>query len=36
MQGIPDAIYMDMDNGPIAKSGIFQNVMECLGAWACG
>jgi hypothetical protein len=34
MQGIPDAIYMD--NGPIAKSGIFQNVMECLGTWACG
>ena len=29
LQGIPDAIYMD--NGPIAKSGIFQNVMECLG-----
>jgi hypothetical protein len=29
MQGIPDAIYMD--NGPIAKSGIFQTVMECLG-----
>ena len=29
MQGIPDTIYMD--NGPIAKSGIFQNVMECLG-----
>jgi transposase len=29
LQGIPDAIYMD--NGPIARSGIFQNVMECLG-----
>ncbi len=32
LQGIPDAIYMD--NGPIAKSGIFQNVMECLGVRA--
>ena len=29
LHGIPAAIYMD--NGPIAKSGIFQNVMECLG-----
>jgi hypothetical protein len=29
MQGIPDAIYTD--NGPIARSRIFQNVLECLG-----
>ncbi|WP_083890048.1 DDE-type integrase/transposase/recombinase [Crinalium epipsammum] len=28
-QGIPEMIYAD--NGPIAKSRIFQNVMECLG-----
>ncbi|WP_157872053.1 DDE-type integrase/transposase/recombinase [Gloeothece verrucosa] len=28
-QGIPQMLYMD--NGPIAKSRIFQNVMECLG-----
>lgn len=28
-QGIPQAIYTD--NGPIAKSRIFQMVMECLG-----
>jgi hypothetical protein len=28
-QGIPEMIYTD--NGPIAKSQIFQNVMECLG-----
>ena len=32
LQGIPEAIYMD--NGPIARSGIFQNVMECLGVRA--
>jgi hypothetical protein len=29
MQGIPDALYMD--NGPITRSRVFQNVMECLG-----
>jgi hypothetical protein len=29
IQGIPDAIYTD--NGPIARSRIFQNVLECLG-----
>jgi hypothetical protein len=29
LQGIPETIYMD--NGPIAKSRIFRNVMECLG-----
>ena len=29
LQGIPEAIYLD--NGPIAKSGIFQTVMERLG-----
>lgn len=28
-QGIPDTIYLD--NGPVAKSGVFQNVMDCLG-----
>lgn len=28
-QGIPQMLYTD--NGPIAKSQIFQNVMECLG-----
>ncbi|MDJ1185875.1 IS481 family transposase [Roseofilum sp. BLCC_M143] len=28
-QGIPQMLYMD--NGPIAKSQIFANVMECLG-----
>jgi hypothetical protein len=28
-QGIPQMLYMD--NGPIAKSRVFQNVMECLG-----
>ncbi len=28
-QGIPDAIYMD--NGPIAKSHVFQRVLDCLG-----
>jgi hypothetical protein len=28
-QGIPEAIYMD--NGPVARSRVFQNVMECLG-----
>lgn len=28
-QGIPEMIYTD--NGPIAKSQVFQNVMECLG-----
>jgi hypothetical protein len=28
-QGIPEMIYTD--NGPIAKSHVFQNVMECLG-----
>src|ERR1700760_3654192 len=29
MQGIPDALYMD--NGPITRSRVFQNVMESLG-----
>jgi hypothetical protein len=29
MQGIPDTIYTD--NGPIARSRIFQNVLESLG-----
>jgi hypothetical protein len=29
MQGIPDALYLD--NGPITRSRVFQNVMECLG-----
>lgn len=29
IQGIPDAIYTD--NGPIARSRVFQNVLECLG-----
>lgn len=28
-QGIPEMIYTD--NGPIAKSHVFQNVMDCLG-----
>lgn len=28
-QGIPDAIYMD--NGPVTRSRVFQNVMACLG-----
>lgn len=28
-QGIPQMLYMD--NGPIAKSQVFQNVMDCLG-----
>ena len=28
-QGIPQMLYMD--NGPIAKSLLFQNVMDCLG-----
>lgn len=28
-QGIPETIYMD--NGPISKSRVFLNVMECLG-----
>ncbi|MDV2997865.1 MAG: hypothetical protein N4J56_007570 [Chroococcidiopsis sp. SAG 2025] len=28
-QGIPEMIYTD--NGPIAKSQVFQNVMNCLG-----
>jgi hypothetical protein len=28
-QGIPDALYCD--NGPIAKSRIFQRVLDCLG-----
>lgn len=28
-QGIPEAIYMD--NGPVARSRVFQNVMACLG-----
>lgn len=27
--GIPDALYMD--NGPIAKSRVFQRVLDCLG-----
>lgn len=29
LQGIPDSLYLD--NGPVAKSRVFQNVMECLG-----
>jgi len=29
LQGIPDAIYLD--NGPIARSGVFRTVMERLG-----
>jgi hypothetical protein len=29
MQGIPDALHMD--NGPITRSRVFRNVMECLG-----
>ena len=29
LQGIPEALYLD--NGPIAKSGVFNAVMECLG-----
>lgn len=29
LQGVPDALYLD--NGPIAKSGVFRTVMECLG-----
>ncbi len=29
LQGIPDAIYMD--NGPVSRSHVFQNVMACLG-----
>lgn len=29
IQGIPEAIYMD--NGPVTRSRVFQNVMECLG-----
>ena len=29
LQGIPDALYLD--NGPIAKSGVFHTVMERLG-----
>jgi hypothetical protein len=28
-QGIPEALYLD--NGPIAKSGVFNHVMDCLG-----
>lgn len=28
-QGIPEAIYLD--NGPVARARVFQNVMECLG-----
>ena len=28
-QGIPEMLYTD--NGPIAKSQVFQNVMDCLG-----
>jgi hypothetical protein len=28
-QGIPEAIYLD--NGPVARSLVFQRVMECLG-----
>ncbi len=28
-QGIPEAIYMD--NGPVTRSWVFQNVMACLG-----
>ena len=29
VQGIPDALYMD--NGPITRSRVFQNVVESLG-----
>ena len=29
LQGVPDALYLD--NGPIAKSGVFRTVMERLG-----
>ena len=29
LQGVPDALYLD--NGPIAKSGLFRTVMERLG-----
>jgi hypothetical protein len=29
LQGIPDALYLD--NGPVAKSRVFRNVMDCLG-----
>ncbi len=29
LQGIPEALYMD--NGPIAKSLVFQRVLDCLG-----
>ena len=29
LQGVPEALYLD--NGPIAKSGVFQTVMERLG-----
>ncbi|MGI4944900.1 MAG: IS481 family transposase [Janthinobacterium lividum] len=29
LQGIPDALYLD--NGPIAKSRVFQRVLDCLG-----
>ena len=29
LQGIPEALYLD--NGPIAKSGVFHTVMERLG-----
>ena len=29
LQGIPEALYLD--NGPIAKSGVFNTVMEHLG-----
>jgi hypothetical protein len=28
-QGIPEALYLD--NGPVARARVFQNVMECLG-----
>ena len=29
LQGIPEAVYLD--NGPVAKSRVFKNVMQCLG-----
>jgi hypothetical protein len=29
LQGIPEAVYLD--NGPVARSRVFQNVMACLG-----
>lgn len=29
LQGIPSTIHLD--NGPVAKSAVFQRVMECLG-----